>query len=47
MIDRLPRLVNDDPAIVRWGRGMNQTLMVEVGGEQYLLKVTDGKIAVA
>jgi hypothetical protein len=25
MIDSLARLVNDDPAIVRWGRRMNQT----------------------
>jgi hypothetical protein len=46
MIDDLPRLVNDDPAIVRWGRGMNRTFMVEVGDAQYLLKVADGKIAV-
>ena len=37
--------MNRDPAIVRWGRGMNETFMLQVGDEQYLLKVTDGKLA--
>ncbi len=46
MIDTLARLVNDDPAIVRWGRRMNETFMVEVGEEQYLIKVAEGKISV-
>jgi hypothetical protein len=46
MIEHIPRLVNDKPAIVRWGRGMNETFMIEVGDEQYLLKVSDGKIGV-
>ena len=46
MIESIARRVNDDPAIVRWGRRMNQTFMVEVGDAQYLLKVADGKIAV-
>jgi len=46
MIETLPRLVNEDAALVRWGRGMNETFLVEVGDEQYLLKVVDGKIAV-
>ena len=31
MIEKLARLVNDDPSIVRWGRRMNETFMVEVG----------------
>ena len=44
MIDALPRLVNDDPAIVRWGRRMNETFMVEVGDTQYLIEVQDGLI---
>lgn len=44
MIENIPRLVNGNPAIVRWGRGMNETFMVEVGDQQYLLKVSDGRI---
>jgi len=44
VIDRLPELVNADPAIVRWGRGMNETFMVEVGEQQYLLKIENGSI---
>jgi hypothetical protein len=46
MIDKLPGIVNHDPAIVRWGRGMNAMFMVEVGAEQYLLQVSEGKVAV-
>ena len=46
MLEGLARLVNDDPAIVRWGRHMNETFMVEVGEQQYLLKVADGKLQV-
>jgi hypothetical protein len=46
LIDDLARLVNDDPTIVRWGRRMHETFMVEVGDQQYLIKVSDGKIAV-
>ena len=33
MIERLAQLVNHDPAIVRWGRHMNETFMVEVGDD--------------
>ena len=46
MIEELPRLVNPDPVIVRWGRRMNETFMVEVGATQYLLTVRDGKLEV-
>jgi hypothetical protein len=46
MIEALPKLVNDDPAIVRWGRRMNETFMVEVGSEQFLVKVNEGKLSV-
>lgn len=46
MIEKLARLVNDDPAIVRWGRRMNATFMVEVGDLQYLLTVRDGRLEV-
>ena len=44
MIERLAGLVNADPAIVRWGRRMHETFMVEVGDTQFLLAVRDGKI---
>jgi hypothetical protein len=46
MIEGLARLVNDNPAIVRWGRRMNETFMVEVGDTQFLLTVRDGKLEV-
>jgi hypothetical protein len=46
MIERLAERVNRDPAIVRWGRGMNDTFMVEVGPDQYLLHVRDGRLEV-
>src|SRR5574341_581758 len=44
MIEGLARLVNDNPTIVRWGRRMNETFMVEVGDTQYLIEVQDGLI---
>ena len=44
MIENLARLVNEDPAIVRWGRRMHETFMVEVGDAQFLLTVHEGKI---
>jgi hypothetical protein len=44
MIEDLAELVNRDPAIVRWGRRMNETFMVQVGDMQYLLSVREGRI---
>jgi hypothetical protein len=44
MIEKLPELVNADPAITRWGRRMHATFMVEVGDQQYLLQIQDGLI---
>ncbi|MBM3367609.1 MAG: hypothetical protein FJY43_04905 [Betaproteobacteria bacterium] len=44
MIDKLPDLVNADSAIVRWGRHLNATFLVEVGEVQYLLTVRAGRI---
>src|SRR2546421_4582042 len=44
MIERLPEVVNVDPAIVRWGREMNETFMLEVGDVQYLITVRAGHI---
>ena len=46
MIEDLAELVNRDPAIVRWGRRMNETFMIEVGDTQFLLTVRDGKLQV-
>jgi hypothetical protein len=47
VIENLAHLVNQDPAIVRWGRRMDETFMIEVGDTQYLLTVHDGKLQVA
>lgn len=44
MLERLARLVNDDPAILRWGRHMNETFLVEVGEDPFLLTVRAGRI---
>ena len=44
MIERLAELVNQDPAVVRWGRHMNETFMIEVGEQQYLVTVQRGLI---
>ncbi len=44
MIEKLAELVNAEPSIVRWGRHMNETFMVEVGDAQFLLSVKNGKI---
>jgi hypothetical protein len=46
VIERLAELVNRDPAIARWGRHLHDTFMVEVGAEQYLLHVRDGRLEV-
>jgi hypothetical protein len=43
-IEHLPELVNGDPAIVRWGRGLDASFMVEVGDDQYVLTVRDGRV---
>ena len=44
MIENLAELVNRDPAIVRWGRHMNETFLLGVGNDEFLLKVEGGKI---
>lgn len=44
MIERIAAIVNADPSIRRWGRGMNETFMVAVGEEQHLFTVRDGKV---
>ena len=42
MIENLARTVG--PAIIRWGRHMNETFMVEVGDVQYLITIRSGKV---
>jgi hypothetical protein len=44
VIEHIQNLVNGDPSIVRWGRHMNETFMLEVGETQYLLTVRAGRI---
>ena len=44
MIEHLAGLVNEDPAIQRWGRHMNETFMLEVGDTQYLVTVRAGRV---
>ena len=44
MIKTLAPLINSNPAIVRWGRGMNETFMLGVGDTQFLVSVREGKI---
>jgi hypothetical protein len=44
MIERLAEVVNRDPAIVRWGREMDDAFMLEVGKTQYLVTVRAGRI---
>jgi hypothetical protein len=44
MIERLPEVVNGNAGIVRWGREMHETFMVEVGDTQYLVTVRAGRI---
>lgn len=44
MIEKLPELINNDPVLVRRGRFLSDTFMLEVGSEQYLIRVQDGHI---
>ena len=44
VLERLPDLVNGDAAIVRWGRGMNETFMIGVGKKEFLVTVRDGYV---
>ena len=44
VVRNLPEVVNGDPAIVRWGREMNETFMLELGDTQYLVTVRAGRI---
>ncbi len=43
--ERLPGLVNANAALVRRGRWMSCDFMIEVGEDQYLVRVRDGRLA--
>jgi hypothetical protein len=44
MIERLAELVNADANVVRRGRFVNTTFLVEVGDKGYLVRIADGRI---
>ena len=44
VVRNLPDVVNGNAAIVRWGRELNETFMLEVGETQYLVTVRGGRI---
>jgi hypothetical protein len=44
VIEHIKDIVNGDAALMRWGRHMNETFMVEVGDLQYLVTVRAGRI---
>jgi len=43
VIERIAALANRDAALLRWGRHMNDTFMVEVGDTQYLVTAGQDK----
>ena len=45
MLERLPELVNGDAALVRRGRFVDLTFLVEVGETSYLVHVERGRVA--
>jgi hypothetical protein len=44
MIERIPALVNADANLVRRGRFLSTTFLVEVGEQGYLIKIIEGRI---
>jgi hypothetical protein len=45
MIERIPELVNSDANLVRRGRFLSTTFMLEIGDKGYLIKIIEGRIA--
>jgi hypothetical protein len=43
-IARLPEVVNGNPAILRWGRELNDAFMLAIGETQYVVTVRGGRI---
>ena len=44
MIEKLPELVNNNEALIRSGRWLNDVFLVEVGEIQYLVHVAAGRV---
>jgi hypothetical protein len=44
MIERIPELVNADPNLVRRGRFLNTTFLIEVGDNGYLIRIAEGRV---
>ena len=44
MIDRIPDLVNADANLVRRGRFLSTTFLVQVGEQGYLVKIIEGRV---
>ena len=44
MIEKLPELVNNNEALIRRGRWLNDVFLVEVGEIQYLVPVAAGRV---
>lgn len=44
MMERLPALVNADPVLLRRGRFVTLTFLVEMGADAYLVTVKEGRV---
>src|SRR6202012_2187890 len=44
MIERIPELVNADANLVRRGRFLSTTFLIEIGDKGYLVKIIEGRI---
>ena len=44
MIERIPDLVNSDANLVRRGRFLSTTFLIEIGDQGYLVKIIEGRI---
>ena len=44
MIERIAELVNADADLVRRGRHLNTTFLIEIGEQGYLIKIIEGRI---
>lgn len=44
MVERLPELVNGDQSLVRRGRYIAATMMIEIGAQQYFLTIDRGRV---
>ena len=45
MIERIRRLVNADANLVRRGRFLSTTFLIEIGDQGYLVKILEGRVA--